>query len=555
MISLIIAFVFAFVFRGFVIEAFVIPTGSMAPTLLGKHVRFESPETGASWSVDPWEKSPSQIPLPVQGQRSPMTVSDPMSAARVGQELSGELGRNRRLLSGDRIFVLKYLYSIFDPARFDVVVFKYPGQTATVATAGEQENYIKRLLGLPGEEIALVDGDVFHRPAASPAAGGLAYSDWSNSGWRIARKSERVQRELWQTVYDSRFAPLEPERNLRPWFNVPWRGVAPGGETDPAWRIWDNRSYTFEGTGQTTLEWDSEIWPLDDRYSYNEVPALPTRGPLPPGGVHRRVFPVADLRLALAIEPQSDAVRAAAVVEARGHEFRAEIESDRITLSMRSTAGPEGGEAVELLTTEMPAPLRAGEIRNVEFWHVDQSLQVWVEGELVADATYGWSPALRIAHATGTGGDDLLAAAARDNPLADPSVYLAPRARWEFEGGPFTLHRVRIARDIYYQPGVYGGGPTGSHTRQGQASLGTHPTQPCVLGPDHFFVGGDNSPNSADGRLWDSPDPWVYADIDPTMGVVHRDLLIGKAFFVYFPSIHKERRIPVPDVGRMRFIW
>ena len=32
--SIIIAFAMAFVFRGFVIEAFVIPTGSMAPTLL-----------------------------------------------------------------------------------------------------------------------------------------------------------------------------------------------------------------------------------------------------------------------------------------------------------------------------------------------------------------------------------------------------------------------------------------------------------------------------------------------------------------------------------------
>ena len=36
--SIAIAFVLAFVFRAFVVEAFVIPTGSMAPTLLGKHM-------------------------------------------------------------------------------------------------------------------------------------------------------------------------------------------------------------------------------------------------------------------------------------------------------------------------------------------------------------------------------------------------------------------------------------------------------------------------------------------------------------------------------------
>ena len=35
--SLVIAFILAFVFRGFLVEAFVIPTGSMAPTLFGMH--------------------------------------------------------------------------------------------------------------------------------------------------------------------------------------------------------------------------------------------------------------------------------------------------------------------------------------------------------------------------------------------------------------------------------------------------------------------------------------------------------------------------------------
>lgn len=33
--SILVAFILAFIFRAFVMEAFVIPTGSMAPTLLG----------------------------------------------------------------------------------------------------------------------------------------------------------------------------------------------------------------------------------------------------------------------------------------------------------------------------------------------------------------------------------------------------------------------------------------------------------------------------------------------------------------------------------------
>ncbi len=35
--SIVVALILAFVFRAFVIEAFVIPTGSMAPTLYGAH--------------------------------------------------------------------------------------------------------------------------------------------------------------------------------------------------------------------------------------------------------------------------------------------------------------------------------------------------------------------------------------------------------------------------------------------------------------------------------------------------------------------------------------
>src|SRR5437867_12328028 len=44
--SILAAFTLAFIFRAFVVEAFVIPTGSMAPTLLGAHMRFRCPDCG-----------------------------------------------------------------------------------------------------------------------------------------------------------------------------------------------------------------------------------------------------------------------------------------------------------------------------------------------------------------------------------------------------------------------------------------------------------------------------------------------------------------------------
>src|SRR5436853_7753279 len=49
--SILVAFILAFIFRGFVVEAFVIPTGSMAPTLYGAHMRFRCPDCGTSFDV------------------------------------------------------------------------------------------------------------------------------------------------------------------------------------------------------------------------------------------------------------------------------------------------------------------------------------------------------------------------------------------------------------------------------------------------------------------------------------------------------------------------
>ncbi len=540
--SLIIAFIFAFVFRGFVIEAFVIPTGSMAPTLLGQHLRFQSPESGYTWTVDPWEKNKANIPAKVQGSAKTIAATDPMTGAQIGSELPQELGRNQRLLSGDRIFVLKYLYSIYDPSRYDVVVFKYPGKPNSDLRTGEQENYIKRLVGLPNEEIALVDGDVFRRPA--PMKPGMhEYSDWNAGEWEIARKSERTQRELWQPVYNSVSAPLNPERDLRRWFTNPWQGLTRDGSADTNWQIDDRRSYTYSSATPTTLAWDTDTRPITDSYSYNEV----ARG----NPYTKTTFAVADVRLAMGVEPEQEGFTLAASLKARGHEFRAEIAGDQIIIKMRPITNDQPGEWRTLEEASTKHTLTPGTVTNVEVWFVDQSVQVWIDGSRVANAEYAWSPSLRTEHTFGVPSDDLLRPTTRGNPLANNDLYLQPQIRWELAGSPVTLYRVRLDRDIFYRPGIYNRG----FTRAGQPSLGTHPSQPNILGPDQFFVCGDNSPNSLDGRLWDSPDPWVAQQIDPAMGIVNRDLLIGKAFFVYFPSLHKDKKIPIPDVGRMRFIW
>src|SRR5215467_7740815 len=50
--SILVAFILAFVFRAFVVEAFVIPTGSMAPTLLGANMRYRCDDCGYEFTVN-----------------------------------------------------------------------------------------------------------------------------------------------------------------------------------------------------------------------------------------------------------------------------------------------------------------------------------------------------------------------------------------------------------------------------------------------------------------------------------------------------------------------
>ena len=60
-----------------------------------------------------------------------------------------------------------------------------------------------------------------------------------------------------------------------------------------------------------------------------------------------------------------------------------------------------------------------------------------------------------------------------------------------------------------------------------------------TTGPDDFLPLGDNSPHSADGRLWGA-DPFVP-----------RRLLIGEALFIYWPH---SWFFPVPNVRDMGFV-
>jgi signal peptidase I len=152
---LLVAFILALLFQGFAMQAFQIPTGSMAETLRGDHWPLRCPQCGYSFDVG----------------SDNLTVSRPQCPACDYVLPPSAIGAMK---NGDRIFVLKSIYQFFAPARWDVVVFKNP--------TNPRDNFIKRLIGLPGETVQLIDGDV-------------------HIDGQIARKPVNVQRELWMPVY------------------------------------------------------------------------------------------------------------------------------------------------------------------------------------------------------------------------------------------------------------------------------------------------------------------------------------------------------------------
>lgn len=64
--------------------------------------------------------------------------------------------------TGDRIYGFRLAYLTKNPERQDVVIFKAPDN--------EKELYIKRVIGLPGDTVNIIDGKVYINDATEPLA-------------------------------------------------------------------------------------------------------------------------------------------------------------------------------------------------------------------------------------------------------------------------------------------------------------------------------------------------------------------------------------------------
>lgn len=64
------------------------------------------------------------------------------------------------IMTGDRILGNRLAYVFSKPKRFDIVIFKFPDN--------EEELFIKRVIGLPGETLEVKDGKVYINGSETP---------------------------------------------------------------------------------------------------------------------------------------------------------------------------------------------------------------------------------------------------------------------------------------------------------------------------------------------------------------------------------------------------
>lgn len=522
-----LALILAFVARAFLVEPFIIPTGSMAPTLLGQHFHNVCPQCGYEFQVD----------------HDARMVNCPMCRVIIPQPVDKDTNAAD---SGDRILVLKYIHSLANPKRFDPIVFKNP-QDPTV-------NYIKRLIGLPGETIRIVGGNIYIAPP---------HDEDTKPQFDIARKPMGTQQVLWRQVYHSQYLPLDlglpdPDgKTRRKQWTPPW---VPSGITSSQWGprtegLLHTRIYQYQGNepGRLIFNFD-EYNDGANRYVYNQSGLSTT------DAIYYGYNMIEDMRLGATRLPGYVPKFISLTISTYTHYVQVVFHADGKVI-LQTTPREEGiidrlDQLVDInaylansnwtVRKEIQrTPTPETHLDELELVHLDQAFYVKRNNQILIEYKYPEEPGSADLYQSLDQRAKLEALYASDR---DRDKQPRPFVRIEVSDGPTKLRDLYLDRDIYYLQST-------------QRGFGNS-DQPATLNQDEFYCLGDNSPQSQDSREWTNVDPWVqhYIGKDQPVpeGIVPRDLIIGRAFYVYWPAAYgKNSRIGVPalpNFSRMRLI-
>ena len=122
------------VVRTWFLEPFVVPSSSMAPTLLGVHAELACRQCGYRFVYGLDDGAAGRVLCPNCGHVQ-IEDADPPG------------------LDGDRVLVDRSAFRCRSPRRWEPVAFRSPAKAGEVV--------VKRVAGLPGETIEIRDGDVY----------------------------------------------------------------------------------------------------------------------------------------------------------------------------------------------------------------------------------------------------------------------------------------------------------------------------------------------------------------------------------------------------------
>jgi signal peptidase I len=527
--SVAIAFVLAFLFRTFEAEAFVIPTGSMAPTLLGQNKDLLCPKCGYHYQAGASsedEQLAEQRGI-VGGRQDVVAVTCPICRYTANVDPRTAAGRDYPTFGGDRILVSKFTYDFVEPRRWDISVFKYPG--------GAQTNYIKRLVGLPHETVRIWHGDVYIKPEEA-------------GEFHIERRNPVKLRAMAQIVYDNDY--IVDEMTQKGW-PLRWQAWPASDDAKRAWQSSDGGRSFEAGPGESGERWlryqhfvpSLEDWEalkygsiapgqakprlITDFYAYD---TSVSRGHRPDQPQMLGLHWVGDLMLDCKLEVTDAGGAALFDLVKAGRHFRCEIDCQ----SGQARLAVDG---IDAFHPTAQTTVRGPGTHQVSFANIDQQLLLSIDGSSVEfDGPTTYSPP-----------ED-------DHPrwTAEDPLDLAP-AGIGSRGSALHVSRIRLWRDIYYV--AASDGPVTDYKRNSALNhmdyrqLLDFWSDPALwesrgrispfderqearfaLAGDQFFMMGDNSPASLDARLWTDEK------------YVARDLLIGKALLIFWP--HSFGKLP-----------
>jgi signal peptidase I len=341
------ALMLAFMFRAFFVEAFIIPTGSMAESLLGQHGVLVCPSCGWEFDYGPRADNSNDD----HGFRPPAQARCPNCHTLIAVPEGDSAVR-----AGDRVLVQKWPYLLggpLAPQRWDVIVFRDP--------ANPTQNYIKRVVALPNETIEIIDGDVYIKGEGADE-------------FRIAPKTAAAQSMLWFVVFDQDYLPTDPPRTHRPpaWVTEP----QPDDQSTIGWSGLETRTIRHDAHDDKpralTFEPTGSRYYLQDVCGYNHGSA----------GNY-----VGDARIVAEVTFEAGTGWLRWEILRDGRLFAAQFHHDGNVILSTKPSSPHADETI--LATVQVARFDNRRPRLIEFAHVDYRVYVKVNGRQVLTTTPG----------------------------------------------------------------------------------------------------------------------------------------------------------------------